>query len=377
MHRTSSALVALAGLLACGTPEEPPPEPTPAPVATPAPTPTPTPEPVTPDPGAALGRAILGEVVDREAADPANAWALAHGILARGPDFTASDGRRAIDVLATDYLRDDLSFPKSIGDRRVEPHTDLILKTLVEAGVPLDAPLADGKPTLRALLEASQARFDRSLPEPNDAPWSVQAYCQSGASWDGLEEVTSALLSKLEAETHFLRQAIVAGTSVEKRKQDIFAYTCGGAHLFGGAAACAAAGWPKEGNTKLRFDDLFDRYLFRVPLETDLVDASLKQYPQLAPLLHNQDVKFLGHLLEVTAKAQRDGLWEPAEAEATVLDNVEARLLADVIILKQSGVYEPAAMETLAKDPSTFQLYLDLVGDASHAANALRIRDAL
>jgi len=371
--RGCGLLVALGLSLGCGTAPDPTPSPEPI---TRAPRPRVEPEP-TPDPAADLARDILREVVEREAADPANAWALAHGILARGKDFKASDGRSAVEVLAADFLNEDVSFPKLRGEVRVEPHTDLVLKTLVEAGVALDEPLAAGKPTLRALLEVSQGRFDGTLPEPNDAPWSIQAYCQAGTDWDGTEAASRALLARVEAETMFLRRAMAAGETVQKRKQDIFAYTCGGAHLIGGATACAAAGWPRKGNTPARVQTLIDLYLFRVPLETQLVDQSIQAYPQLAPILHNQDIKFLGHLLEVLAKAQRDGLWTPTEAEDLVLRNAEARLLAQVIMLKQAGVYEAAAMDQLAGDPETFQFYLDLVGDACHALNGLRIRGAL
>ncbi|MCP4869294.1 MAG: hypothetical protein GY898_11310 [Proteobacteria bacterium] len=379
MLKRTSAAVVISVLMACG---DPVPDPVPVPVPVPeeqhtaAETPAATPEP-TPDPAADLARDILREVVSREAADPANAWALAHGILAWGQEFRASDGRLAVEVLATDFLEADISFAKTRGDVRVEPHTDLILKTLVEAGVPLDEPMAEGKPTLRALLQTSQGRFDPALPTPNDSPWSIQAYCQAGAEWEGTEGASRALLAKVEEETMFIRRAVAAGETIQKRKQDIFAYTCGGAHLIGGATACAGVGWPKQGNTQARVDALIDLYLARVPVETRLVDESIQAYPQLAPILHNQDIKFLGHLIEVLSKAQRDGLWTPNDAEDLILRNAEARLLAQVIMLKQAGVYEPAAMDQLASDPETFQFYLDLVGDACHAFNGLRIRAAL
>ena len=73
-------------------------------VATPAPR-----EPATPDPAVdavrAEARALLADVIDREAGDPANPWALAHGILARGRDFRATDGRLAVHVLVDDFLQ--------------------------------------------------------------------------------------------------------------------------------------------------------------------------------------------------------------------------------------------------------------------------------
>jgi len=384
-------------LSACSSPE---PEPTPSPEPTTAAAPTPTPEPTTPslEVARSLATATLDAVIAREAGDPGNAWALAHGILVGGADFEATDGRRAVDVLVHDFLeeRDGRpAFPKTRGDVRVEPHTDLILKAFVEAGLPLDEPLAEGKPTLRALLEASQARFEPRredgkslLSEPNDAPWSIQAWCQAsgrgGATgWESalgsvsLEEIAAAQLGTLERETLFIRRAIAAGETVEKRKQDIFAFTCGGAHLFQGAAACAAEGLPAAGNSPARVDAVVDLYLYRLPLETRLVDATIAQYPRMTPILVNQDVKFLGHLLESLGKAERDGLWTPTAAERGALDEAEARLLSQVFRLEAMGVYAPDAMANLAGSEETFQFYLDLVGDACHARKGLEIQAGL
>ena len=38
------------------------------------------------------------------AADPKNPWALAHGVKTLGPNFLASDGRKAVDVIFHDFL---------------------------------------------------------------------------------------------------------------------------------------------------------------------------------------------------------------------------------------------------------------------------------
>jgi len=351
--------------------------------------------------------ALLSTVIDREAGDPANAWALAHGMLAKGADFVATDGRLARHVLIDDFLeatavprRPDKvpSFPQSRGAVRVEPHTDLILKTFVEVGLPMDAPLSDrpGAPTLAALVASSQLRFEpvRSegaslLAEPNDAPWSAQAWCQANANgapdaWTTgtagdvtLEEVSAALLGTLERETWFIRQALAEGKPFEKKKQGIFGFTCGGAHLFQGVEACAAKGWPKTGDTGARVAVLVDLYLERVPLETRLVEQTIQQYPGLAPLLYNQDVKFLGHLLEGLGKAERDGLWTPTADERDLMVSVETRLLYHVLQLEKLGVYRDEAMDGLARNPETFQFYLDLVGDACHAWRGLRVQEEL
>jgi len=386
------------------------PDSTPVDVPAASSSPAPTAAPAgTPDPAEARARALalLSRVIDSQAGDPANAWALAHGVLAKGPDFRASDGRRAIDVLGDDFLEllpaegasaPQPGFARTRGEVRVEPHTDLILKTLLEAGLELEAPLgtrADA-PSLGALLAASQLRFSPQRAEgkslfvsPDDAPWTVQAWCQgAGAggaqSWSSasgeeltLEEGSAALLGVLEQETWFIRQAMAQGQSVEKRKQGIFAYTCGGAHLFQGAAACAASGWPAQGNTPARIDVLVDLYLFRVPIETELVERSIQQYPSLAPILYNQDIKFLGHLLESLGKVERDGLWSPSPAERALLDQAETRLIYHLLQLERLGVYEPAALAELAGKEDTFQFYLDLVGDACHASAGLALQEEL
>lgn len=390
-------------------PERSPPEPAPtgrafAQTPTPEPTAAPTPDPAA-EAVAIEARALLEAVIDREGGDPTNPWALAHGILARGRDFRATDGRLAVHALVDDFVEwEELPgrgrvprFPQSRGDVRVEPHTDLVLRTLLEVGLPLDAPLTDtaGAPTLRALLEGSQARFvpvraeDKPLiADPDDAPWSVGAWCAASqasgiTSWESaagpleLEEAASALMGALERETWFIRQAMADGQRIEKRKQGIFAFACGGAHLFGGVATCAAAGWPGKGNRQARLDALIDIYLHRVPLETTLVQRTMEQHPDMAPLLYNQDVKFIGHLLEALGGAERDGLWTPTVQERVLLDGLELRLVHHVRQLGQFGIYEAATTVQLKDQPDTFQFYLDLVGDACHAWRGLEIQAAL
>ena len=345
----------------------------------------------------AIASDILRAVVVREAGDPANAWALAHGMLALGPDFKARDGRLALRVLADDFLESDSSgpmFAKNRDGRPVEPHTDLILKTLMERGYALDEVLKPGV-TVGDLLRASRARFAperiegrMSFPTPNDAPWSVQAWCEGAATdktsgWESktgsvtIDEVARALLGKLESETHFIRSALAKGEAFEKRKQGIFAYTCGGAHLFQAAASCAALGWPTQGNSSKRIDAQVEQYLARFPVETGLVDQALRQNPQLAVILHNQDIKFLGHLIEGMSKLELDGLWEPSAADKALLGRAEARLIANIIELERSRAYSVPAMEQFSANPQVFQLYLDLVGDAAHALHGLSLRAEL
>ena len=351
----------------------------------------------------ALG--ILESVVDREASKPGNAWALAHGILAKGSEFSASDGRRAVNVLVDDFLQAERVpnakglqpfFPKTKGEVRVEPHTDLILKAFVEAGLPLDEPLTDaaGAPTLERLLRGSRVRFvpggaDHFFPNVDDIAWSTQAWCQAvdkGAepSWQNtaaqvldIETVAMEQLKLIEREYHFIQQARAANGTVEKRRQHIFAHACGGAHILQATFSCAAMGFPKDKNLRSRIGQLIDAFLWRVPFEVALIDRAVREGPRLIPILLNQDIKFLGHGLEALGKAERDGLWTPSDEQLQLLDRMEQRLLHHVLQLNAIRVYDGEKMTSLAAREHGFQFYLDLLGDACHAWAGLKLQEEL
>jgi len=346
---------------------------------------------------------ILESVVDREASKPGNAWALAHGILAKGSEFSASDGRRAVNVLVDDFLQAERVpnakglqpfFPKTKGEVRVEPHTDLILKAFVEAGLPLDEPLTDaaGAPTLERLLRGSRVRFvpggaEQFFPNVDDIAWSTQAWCQAvdrGAepSWQNsaaqvlnIETIAMEQLKLIEREYHFIQQARAAQGTVEKRRQHIFAHACGGAHLLQSTLSCAAMGFPEDRHLSARINQIIDAFLWRVPFEISLIDRAIREGPRLIPILLNQDIKFLGHGLEALGKAERDGLWKPSVEQIELLGRMEERLLNHVLQLNSIRVYDGEKMASLAAREHGFQFYLDLVGDACHAWAGLKLQE--
>src|SRR5436190_12069656 len=95
-----------------------------------------------------LGRrgALAGQVFDtgaavirRHATTPGDPWVVAHGLRGIGRDFTIDGGRRAVDYLLEDVL---VTVPAN-GERvlgfpiEVEAHSNMFLKTMLEAGVPL------------------------------------------------------------------------------------------------------------------------------------------------------------------------------------------------------------------------------------------------
>ncbi|MCK6529999.1 hypothetical protein L6R50_21400 [Myxococcota bacterium] len=349
----------------------------------------------------------LRRVAREGASDPDNPWAMAHGILAWGGDFRARGGERAVGRIVSTWLEERTvpdpgadsgvrvvhGFPARRGEVRVEPHADLVLKNAIERDAFPEGPFGavPGAPSRVELVRDSQATFafrggggGVAFPRPDDVAWSVQAYCQeaerAGDRWTGpdgravrLGEVAAAMLQMLEDSTRFLAEARGRGEDrIQKRRQGIFGFTCGGAHLFQGVAACAAAGYPGP-EARARVAEQASLYLWRAGVEVPLYAESIAKAPKLAPLLINQEVKFLGHMLEGLGNAEREGVWSPTAEEAEVLAGARRRLLRAALRLEETGVYAQLAGIRAGNE----QFYLDLVGDSCHAVRALDVQAQL
>ena len=212
-------------------------------------------------------RAQLLQVVTERARDPNNPWAIGHGMLALGKDAVLTNDVGAVDHLFAAYAEELVvgeetlvRFPAARGDIRIEPHADLVLKVLTEVGVQPDrAVVVAGQPhTVGDLYRGSMARAwvdgnDTGFASWNDTPWALQGLAALGPdtlTWTALgghemslDGFTSASVAKLRSETAFLREARANGTTVEKRRQFIFDYTCGGSHFFQGAAYAVGRGY--------------------------------------------------------------------------------------------------------------------------------------
>src|SRR5262249_28268633 len=77
-------------------------------------------------------------IIRRYAGTPEDPWVVAHGLRGMGREFTINGGRRAVDYLLEDVLvsvpangKSLLGFPVE-----VEGHSNMFLKTMLEAGVP-------------------------------------------------------------------------------------------------------------------------------------------------------------------------------------------------------------------------------------------------
>lgn len=409
-------IVLLAGLLACtaGQPEAPPAEP-PKAAAPAAPAPVPiwtrdnigelvprAPErttrvarPIPTLPAYDVALQVLNNVVERYAGDPDNPWAIAHGVLARGAAFRMTDGREAIPHLFSAYAeahevggRSLVGFPAAVGAIRVDPHTDLQLKNMQEAGVAPDAVFVTraGERSIADLYRYTLLRTylvaqtnHSSYQNPNDMPWGLQAL----ATWapgpevqwvalDGtpmdLDFLADFVVAVLTQESAFMFEAMQKGQEVRREGQPLFSYTCGGAHLVQGAAYAVARGFGSPTSRKA-VEAQVPLLFYRLPHELAQYDEAMKRNPKFRTQLLVQRVKYLGHFLETMSKLQAMGLYTPDDRQVQLLEGAAQNLTLAVDALQKSGALDnlPAIR---AKDE---QLYLDIVGDSAHAVRGLEL----
>jgi hypothetical protein len=335
-------------------------------------------------------RAVLERVVRTHGLDPGNPWAIGHALIALGPTARLPGDIDPVDHLFATYAEEvqvdgvtRVRFPRSRGDVRIEPHTDLLLKAFAEIGV---APgrtvtVAGVQHTVgdlvchsldRAWVDGDDVAFDSW----NDTPWSLQGlstYAPIGLKWtaDGghpmsLDGFASAVVAKHRSEVGFIHEAMRNGQTFQKRKQGIFGYTCGGAHLLQGAAFAVGRGVGGEpAREPLRAD--VSTWFARYAVEMRMLDAAIQQYPEYRLKLVVQRLKFLGHFTESAHKLAAVGLLEPDEAQARILAAVLSGLVDTVSALEASGVLDKLP-ELRASDE---QLYLDVIGDSAHAMRGI------
>ncbi len=363
--------------------------------------------PVAPSRATTVGKAIpalekydttlttLGSVIDTYAGDPDNPWAIAHGVLARGPEFRLSDGRPAVPHLFSSFAEERtigthslLGFPRALGEIRVEPHTDLLLKNLGEVGVlpetvyPTrigDRPVADlyRYTLIKTFLQPAQNKS--SYDGPNDIPWGVQALAQwappgelqwiasDGTTMD-LDDLATFNTAVITQESAFMFDAMQKKQSFTRQGQALFAYTCGGSHLVQGASYAIARGYGTPRDRKM-VEAQAPLLFYRLPIELDIVDEALKTNPRHKTRLLVQRMKFLGHFLETISKMQAMGLFVPTDDQIRTVEGAAQNLVVTVEALKKAGVFDNMA-PLREKDE---QLYLDVIGDACHAVRGLEL----
>ncbi len=334
------------------------------------------------------------------AADPSNPWALAHGIKTLGPSFLASDGRKAADVIIHDFLLRNVKPDGGPGlgapygylryaadGTPIEPHTNLNLKALAaDVRLPLTTKYkaSFGDVTLKQLVESAKAGFVHAPTAPEywrDLGWTLGVFAVSekpGTKWKGadgkevdLDRVYDDALTELETETADLKNGLEKHLpQVDKRKQGVYAHSCGGLHFVQGVLA-----WARHPAVKKKWGARLDTqvaiHFYRLESERRQYDAAFQQaqssMPQFKLPVLVQMVKFYGHWLETCAHFRDDFGWKPTADQKQDLNRAKAYLDVAVRALEESK-----ALETMPQLKQTQkQVYLDLIGDSCHAAHGL------
>ena len=340
----------------------------------------------------------LNDALLDHALQPDLPWAIGHALVALGPDLKLSNGSDAVDWMFSTYgeriqLADHdhgLVFPENRGSTRVEPHPSLILKAITDAGVDSSRAIrVDGhNHTIADLYRGTLATHwhntatgSTSFPSLNDMPWSLMALVSwsepktrwrsmSPGSTNCMESSLSAFAQQvgagLETSTDFLAKAQSSGASFQKRRQGIFKYTCGGAHLIQGVLHADLRGFG-EPSTSSRVGRQLELLRYRFPIELNQIDAAIESNPKYRIPLAVQRLKLTGHTLETVARVAAAGT--TIDIPQTELRLLVKEVTTSVDLLRGLKVYQNLHIAQSENE----QFFLDVVGDSAHALRGLSI----
>ncbi|MBL9038911.1 MAG: hypothetical protein JNG84_10375 [Archangium sp.] len=324
-----------------------------------------------------------------------NPWALSHGITGLGATFLAADGRKASDVVVGDFLLRNVLPDGGVGvgspygfatyapdGTPIEPHPNLHVKTFVMAGLAPSTRFTTPwkqSVTLQQLIDGVKRGY-RHVPSNaeywHDVAWTLDALSQTtkpggtvatDAGPVSIDTVMNDALAELEAETADLKAGLAKGLpQVDKRKQGVYAHSCGGLHF-----VQAVLGWARFPQVRKawgpRVEAQIDILFYRLGSEARQYEAALQQLPQYKLQLLTQQLKFYGHFLETTARLKTDLGWKPTELQLISVNTAKAYLDATVRELQAMKAFENMA----SIEKTQRQVYLDLIGDACHATHGL------
>ena len=336
------------------------------------------------------GRAIAGQAADdgsaiirRYATSPDDPWAVAHGLRAMGRDFTINGGRRALDYLLENVLAvipanggSVLGFPLE-----VEVHPNMFLKTILEAGVPLDHSFTHQgrRRALRDVREGARAllRPKLVLSVPNALPWTLIALTRTTSpvrrQWTNawgepvdLNVVVESALRLLEQASLPLVQAMREGRP-ETAQAPVHSFTCAGTHMLYGLLTAVYAGYTANDRPE-RVQRQVDLLVWRLSADLDLIERFYQaRAGNAGAFWYEADakLKLLGHAEECLAFATRHEvarLTPVQQAQRHAATATLRRMLAD---LDGRDLEEAKSLNR--------GLFSQLVGDTCHARHGLML----
>jgi hypothetical protein len=335
--------------------------------------------------GGALARQTFDngtEIIQRYAATPEDPWVVAHGVRGMGRDFTITGGRRAVDYLLEDVLVT-VPSPKALlcFPIEVESHPNMFLKTMLEAGVPVDYSFKhDGRRRrLGDVVDGAHALF-RPKPVisiPNALPWSIIALTRTtdplrsqwtnawGESVD-LDLVVESALQLLEQASVPVAEAMRAGRP-ETAQAPVHGFTCGGTHMIYALLSAVHAGYVGK-DRRVRMQRQIDLLVWRLSADLDLIDRFYAQRavkPGATWYDLDAKLKLLGHGAECLAFATVHNVVELTSAQRQRRQDALVTLRRMLTDLESRNLGEAKGLNR--------ELYRQLIGDTCHARHGLTL----
>jgi hypothetical protein len=319
------------------------------------------------------------QFIEQYAVTADDPWALVHAIRAVGRDCRLNSEGAATYVLRTCVRAQEVNNQRYLYiPANIEVHTNMFLKTFLEAGVPASETFAcDGRVYhLQDLAEGAKAlfRFDPRTFDRNNLAWSLIAFAELEAhEWGNayreriqIEEVVRFGLQVLEEATQGLKPYAAANLPLPT-KMPIHGYTCGGTHLCYSLVVAAKHGLLQAAGGDVLQEQL-QLLVYRLQADPDLIDRffrALPATPEADLFRAGAKLKILGHALECLGYAETHGLWQPSPPERRQIEQaVQAvrGLLSYVLTLDLAAIRRRQA-----------HLGQQVVGDTCHAFRGLSL----
>jgi hypothetical protein len=322
-------------------------------------------------------------IIRRYATAPDDPWMVAHGLRGYGRDFTIAGGRRAVDYLLEDVL---VTLPANgqgaLGFvTEVEGHPNVFLKTLLEAGVPLDYAFTHKgrRRTLRDVVDGARALLRPSLVSdvPDALPWTLIALTATTTptrqQWTNAWGEPVALDALVERALRLLEQAsaplaeAMRGGRPETAQAPVHSFTCGGTHMLYGVLAAVHAGYTGK-DRRERVQQQVDLMVWRLSADLDLMQRFYKARPGSARAdwyALDAKLKLLGHGAECLAFAT---LHDVVALTPSQREQRQAAVLTLRRMLRDLEGHDLGEAKALDRE-----LYRQLVGDTCHARHGLTL----
>ncbi len=322
--------------------------------------------------------ATLEQALGPPTRDPARPWLLAEGVLAFGPEHRASDGRLALDLVASAAAQEERDA------RPIGPARFALLDVLLANG--------RGGELVESLRRA--AKMPETDRDYHELPWLLSALTSArkleprdaGAeAGPDLGELTGRALLRLEVDQRVVESwagpadhAFDEDTPLGRAKREktgIYGHPSDGLPLLGAAAAAVAlVGGEAE---RRRFEKQLGVLLYRYELERTAYASLLARHPEQGVLIRARQLELFAGLVETLGAARSLRLTDPGSEGGRRVDQVIRFAAADLALavrgLADNGVF--SSLDQLRAAHET--RYRELVSDGCQAIHALRAALAL